>query len=133
MRHRGQLQSFELHQKLHWDTNHSGRNEPPKVRSRKCFPLSDQDGNKNQAGKKEAEKHVFRNRHLTKGNFPEEKSGSPQTSGQCQQRSGPTCSVGARRLLAHTMPFRNSSSGYFVPRHTIPSFHNVSTIERSNV
>jgi len=33
----------------------------------------------------------------------------------------------------HTIPLRNSSSRYFVPRQTIPSFHSVSTIDRSNV
>src|SRR5580765_5027493 len=34
---------------------------------------------------------------------------------------------------AQTIPFRNSFSGYFVPRHTIPSFRSVTNIERSNV
>ncbi len=34
---------------------------------------------------------------------------------------------------AHTIPLRNSSSGYFVPRHTIPSFHSVRIIDRSSV
>jgi hypothetical protein len=33
----------------------------------------------------------------------------------------------------HTIPFRNSSSGYFVPRQTMPSFHSVCTIDRSSV
>ena len=33
----------------------------------------------------------------------------------------------------HTIPLRNSSSGYFVPRHTIPSFHSVRNIDRSSV
>jgi hypothetical protein len=33
----------------------------------------------------------------------------------------------------HTIPFRNSSSRYFVPRHTIPPFHSVSIIDRSSV
>ncbi len=36
-----------------------------------------------------------------------------------------------RRL--HTIPFRNSSSAYFVPRQTIPSFQSVRNIERSSV
>ena len=34
---------------------------------------------------------------------------------------------------AHTMPFRNSSSGYFVPRHSIPLFHRVRTIDLRSV
>src|SRR5580658_3286536 len=29
------------------------------------------------------------------------------------------------RDLSHSIPFRNSSRGYLVPRHTIPSFHSV--------
>ena len=33
----------------------------------------------------------------------------------------------------HTIPFRNSSSGYFVPRHVTPSFHSVRNIDRSSV
>jgi hypothetical protein len=33
--------------------------------------------------------------------------------------------VGAIHAFAHTIPFRNSSSRYLVPRHTIPSFHRV--------
>ena len=33
----------------------------------------------------------------------------------------------------HTIPLRNSSNGYFVPRHTMPSFERVSTIERNRV
>src|ERR1700722_15130502 len=33
----------------------------------------------------------------------------------------------------HTIPLRNSSSRYFVPRHTIPSFHSVSANDRSSV
>ena len=39
--------------------------------------------------------------------------------------------VGAH--LAHTIPFRNSSSGYFVPRQTIPSFHSVTSMDFSSV
>ncbi len=34
---------------------------------------------------------------------------------------------------AHTIPFLNSSSGYFVPRHTMPSFQSVKNIDRSSV
>lgn len=37
------------------------------------------------------------------------------------------------RDVFHTIPFLNSSSGYFVPRHTIPSCHKVRIIERSSV
>lgn len=33
----------------------------------------------------------------------------------------------------YTIPWRNSSSGYFVPRHTMPSFQRVINIERSSV
>jgi hypothetical protein len=36
-------------------------------------------------------------------------------------------------VSTHTIPFRSSSSGYFVPRQTMPSFHNVRIIERSSV
>ena len=36
-------------------------------------------------------------------------------------------------FATHTIPLRNSSSGYFVPRHSIPSFHNVRIIERKSV
>jgi hypothetical protein len=35
--------------------------------------------------------------------------------------------------LHHTIPLRNSSSRYLVPRHSIPSFQSVSTVERSSV
>jgi hypothetical protein len=34
---------------------------------------------------------------------------------------------------SHTIPFRNSSSGYFVPRHVMPSSHSVRIIECSSV
>jgi len=34
---------------------------------------------------------------------------------------------------SHTIPLRNSSSGYLVPRHTMPSFENVWIIERNSV
>jgi len=33
----------------------------------------------------------------------------------------------------HTIPLRNSSSGYFVPRHVMPSFERVWTMERTSV
>ena len=33
----------------------------------------------------------------------------------------------------HTIPLRNSSKEYFVPLHTIPSFHRVRNIERRSV
>jgi hypothetical protein len=43
----------------------------------------------------------------------------------------------ARRLFGlitpQTIPFRNSSSGYFVPRQVMPSSHRVKIIERSKV
>ena len=35
--------------------------------------------------------------------------------------------------LPHTIPLRNSFKGYFVPRHSIPSFHKVRIIERRSV
>ena len=35
--------------------------------------------------------------------------------------------------LPHTIPLRNSFKGYFVPRHSIPSFHKVRIIERKSV
>ena len=37
------------------------------------------------------------------------------------------------RAHAYTIPFLNSSSGYFVPRHSMPSFHSVKNIDRSSV
>lgn|SRR5579883_679555 len=37
------------------------------------------------------------------------------------------------RTLLYTIPLRNSSSGYFVPRHVTPSSRRVRNIERSNV
>jgi len=36
-------------------------------------------------------------------------------------------------LKVQTMPFLNSSSGYFVPRQTIPSLQSVRNMERSKV
>jgi hypothetical protein len=39
----------------------------------------------------------------------------------------------ASNLRLHTNPLRNSSSGYFVPRHTMPSFEKVWIMERSSV
>ena len=35
--------------------------------------------------------------------------------------------------LAYTIPFLNSSKGYFVPRQTIPPCHKVKNMERSKV
>src|ERR1022692_4660740 len=46
---------------------------------------------------------------------------------------GDTCTVTVIRDLHHTIPLRNSSRGYFVPRHTMPSFESVWTMERSSV
>ena len=37
------------------------------------------------------------------------------------------------RTPSYTLPFFNSSSEYFVPRHTIPLSHSVRNIERSMV
>jgi hypothetical protein len=37
------------------------------------------------------------------------------------------------RGFPYTIPLRNSSSGYFVPRHTIPSFQRVWNMERISV
>jgi len=33
----------------------------------------------------------------------------------------------------YTIPFRSSSSGYLVPRHSIPSYQRVRTMDRSKV
>ena len=41
--------------------------------------------------------------------------------------------VTVTRDLPHTIPLRNSSSGYFVPRHTMPPFQRVWNMERINV
>lgn len=69
------------------------------------------------------------------GDFSEYKSSSPQTTGHGEEEVGPHGDVGrpGRGCLRYTIPFRSSSSGYFVPRHTIPSFHSVSTIDRNSV
>ncbi len=59
----------------------------------------------------------------------------------CPIRLGSIVAARASRLAiyifsfyhAYTIPFLNSSSGYFVPRHTMPSFHSVKNIDRSSV
>jgi hypothetical protein len=44
-----------------------------------------------------------------------------------------TAMIRRSRTGVHTIPFLNSSRGYFVPRHVIPPFHRVRNIERSKV
>ena len=53
-----------------------------------------------------------------------------QPAGISQNRSAQEASS---RKAPHTIPFLNSSSGYFVPRQTMPSFQSVRTIDRSSV
>lgn len=52
-------------------------------------------------------------------------------------RQRPTIEIYGRVLSLisppHTIPLRNSSKEYFVPLHTIPSFHSVRNIERRSV
>jgi len=39
----------------------------------------------------------------------------------------------AENCVSYTIPFLNSVSEYFVPRHSIPSFHKVRIIDRKSV
>ena len=39
----------------------------------------------------------------------------------------------AENCVSYTIPFLNSVNEYFVPRHSIPSFHKVRIIDRKSV
>ena len=54
------------------------------------------------------------------------------SSHQSNRRLSDHCPLTTSHCL-QTIPFRNSSSEYFVPRHTIPPWRIVNTIERASV
>src|SRR5580698_11351731 len=129
MRYGGQLQPFKLQQKLHGHADKARHQQQAKIASPKEFFLSQKDGQEQSATEDKSIADVVRDRHLAKSDFAEEKAGAPQASG-CSKRSVGPQGVAARARFssdgcAHTMPLRNSSSGYFVPRQITPSFHRV--------
>ena len=56
-----------------------------------------------------------------------------QADGQLLKDRSYTRQPFSRLHLTHTIPFLSSSKGYFVPRHTIPSFHKVTNIDFNRV